>query len=153
MLIKTRGSGEPKLEMSANPNSAIVKCSHCNTILSSENFEAHKCNLELKECKRIEVIYFCDDSYKNKKLMTGWGTDGVLYTFEVVPRKPIPIAIPLSRRNVTGFREDNGTDEEVPVPASPLPLFATQTTKQIVYPLPLPKIYQTYSKLVFVKKP
>lgn len=74
----------------------IVKCSHCKQILSSEAFDAHECDLPLKECKRIEVVYFHDKSYKNKKLMSGWGTDGILYTFEVVPRKAIPLILPLS---------------------------------------------------------
>lgn len=71
----------------------IVKCSHCKQILSSEDFETHECDLPLKECKRIEVVYFQDESYKDKKLMTGWAIDGVLYTFEVVPRKPIPFVV------------------------------------------------------------
>jgi hypothetical protein len=66
--------------------------------------------LELKECKTIEVVYFQDGSFKDKKLMTGWGTDGVLYTFEVVPRKPIPLVIPLADEK----KHLNGTDEEVP---------------------------------------
>ncbi len=51
-----------------------------------------------EKSKRIEVVYFRDDSYKDKKLMTGWGTDGILYTFEVVPRKPIPITMPLQTK-------------------------------------------------------
>jgi hypothetical protein len=93
------------LVMSANPNSIIVKCSHCSSIIASENFEAHECNLELKECKRIEVIYVCDDSYKNKKLIRGWGIDGVLYTFEVVPRKAIPCIIPLSTLSDDSYHE------------------------------------------------
>jgi hypothetical protein len=71
----------------------IVKCSHCKKVLSSKDFEAHQCDLPLKGCKWIEVVYFHDTSYKDKKLMTGQGTDGVLYTFEVVPRKPIPFVL------------------------------------------------------------
>ena len=98
--------------LESNNIAEIVKCSHCNTILSSENFNNHECNLKLKSHKRIEVIYFQDESYRNKKLMTAWGTDGVLYTFEVVPRKAIPVTIPLNRRKVTPFR----TDEDVPEP-------------------------------------
>ena len=78
--------------------------------MSNETFPSHECDLPLKATKRIEVVYFRDDSYKNKKMMTGWGTDGILYTFEVVPRKPIPLMEPLSRRKVTDFR----TDEDVP---------------------------------------
>lgn len=74
----------------------IVKCSHCKQFFSVEEFNCHECDLPLKESKRIEVVYFRDDSYKNKKLMTGFGTDGVLYTFEVVPRKAIPMIQPLS---------------------------------------------------------
>jgi len=79
----------------------IVKCSHCKQIFAEEDFAGHECDIPLKECRRIEVVYFRDDSYKNKELMTGLGTDGILYTFEVVPRKPIPIIESLSRRKVT----------------------------------------------------
>ena len=107
------------MAMSKNLDSVIVKCSHCNAILSSEEFETHECNLELKECKRLEVVYFCDDSYKDKKLMTGWGTDGILYTFEVVPRKPIPITIPLTndnRRFLTDTFKRNKTDGDLTEP-------------------------------------
>lgn len=64
--------------------------------MSSAEFEQHECDLPLKTIERIKVVYFRDDSYKDKKLMTGWGIDGILYTFEVVPRKPIPITIPLA---------------------------------------------------------
>lgn len=94
----------------------IVKCSHCKQILSSKDFEAHECDLPLKECKRIEVVYFHDESYKNKKLISGWGTDGILYTFEVVPRKPIPFVLsssdvgyhePQNRRRVTRTQISN----------------------------------------------
>ena len=69
----------------------IVKCSHCQQIFSAEKFDAHECDMPLNGCKRIEVVYFQDGSYKDKKIMNGWGTDGVLYTFEVVPRKAIPL--------------------------------------------------------------
>lgn len=82
-------------------DSNIVKCSHCKVILSSENFEDHTCDLQPKECQRIEVVYFCDDSYGNKKLMTCLGVDGTLYTLEVVPRTAIPYFTTLSRRKVT----------------------------------------------------
>jgi hypothetical protein len=62
-------------------------------MFSSEDFDTHECNLPLKGCKTIPVIYYLDESYKDKKIMTGWGIDGVLYTFEVVPRKPISIVM------------------------------------------------------------
>jgi hypothetical protein len=102
---------------SKNFESNIVKCSHCRSILSSDEFESHQCNLELKECKTIEVINFLDVSYKNKKLMSGWGIDGILYTFEVVPRKPIPIISPLFKQTKSNrFDEDYKTDGEVTVP-------------------------------------
>ena len=90
--------------------SPIVKCSYCKQVLSSENFDTHECDMPINSSKRIEVAYFRDDSYKNKKLMTGLGLDGVLYTFEVVPRKPIPFVLsssddgyhePENRRRVT----------------------------------------------------
>ena len=44
--------------------------------------------------------------------MTGWGTDGVLYTFEAVPRKPISITMPLADEKKHLFR----TDGEEPEP-------------------------------------
>ena len=90
--------------------SPIVKCSHCKQIFSSEDFDAHECDMPINSCKRIEVVYFRDDSYKNRKLMTGLGIDGILYIFEVVPRKPIPFVLsssddsyhePSNRRKVT----------------------------------------------------
>lgn len=59
----------------------IVKCSHCKKLLSSEDFDSHDCDLPLNGIKHIEVVYFRDDSYKSKKLMTGWGIDGISYTF------------------------------------------------------------------------
>jgi hypothetical protein len=66
-----------------------VKCSHCGQILSSKDFDSHKCDLKLKESRIIEVVYFRDDSFDDKKFMAGWGVDGVLYSFKVVPRKAI----------------------------------------------------------------
>ena len=90
----------------------IVKCSHCAKMLSQEDFGNHECNLLLKGCRTIDVIYFQDNSYRNKKLMCGWGTDGILYTFKVVPRKPIPMIIPLADEKKQQFR----TDEEGTVP-------------------------------------
>ncbi|MBS7632067.1 hypothetical protein KEJ15_00355 [Candidatus Bathyarchaeota archaeon] len=74
-------------------NSLIVKCSHCRKMLSVKDFDAHRCDMPINDVKRIPVVYFQDDSYDDKKLMTGWGLDGVLYTFEVTPRKPISIVI------------------------------------------------------------
>jgi hypothetical protein len=91
-------------------NSPIVKCSHCKQVFSSEDFDAHECDMPINDSKRIEVVYFRDDSYKDKKLMTGLGIDGVLYIFEMVPRKPIPFVLsssddgyhePSNRRQVT----------------------------------------------------
>jgi hypothetical protein len=48
--------------------------------------------------KEIPVAYFRDDSNGNRNIIVGRGLDGVLYTFEVVPRKPIPLILPLDRR-------------------------------------------------------
>ena len=100
--------------LDSKQNSGIVKCSHCNAILSSEQFEGHKCApSKLRGQKTIEVVYFMDVSCNGKKLMTGRGIDGVLYTFEVVPRKPIPLIETLNRRKVTPFRTDEeGTEPE-----------------------------------------
>ncbi|MCL5948848.1 MAG: hypothetical protein M1490_00015 [Candidatus Bathyarchaeota archaeon] len=94
----------------------IVKCSHCQELFSNSDFNSHTCDKQLKECKTIEVSEIIDGSYGNKKLINGWGTNGILYTFEVVPRKAIPLMEPLSRRKVTTFDERDETDEEVPVP-------------------------------------
>jgi hypothetical protein len=48
--------------------------------------------------------------------MSGWGVDGVLYTFEIVPRKPIPIIMSLNRLKVTDPRWKDKTDGEVTEP-------------------------------------
>jgi hypothetical protein len=90
----------------------IVKCSHCKQFFAEENFDAHECDLPLKECRRIEVVYFHDDSYQEKKLMTGWGTNGILYTFEVVPRKAIPISLSTS----DGFLQRKKPDKDFTEP-------------------------------------
>jgi hypothetical protein len=86
----------------------IVKCSHCHKMFSEASFDTHECDLPLTHTKTIEVAYFRDDSTNKNQRVTGRGIDGILYTFEVVPRKAIPIAIPLNRRKVTPF----GTDED-----------------------------------------
>jgi hypothetical protein len=80
--------------------------------LSSANFETHKCESALIGVQNIPVIYFMDTSCNGKEFMTGLGIDGILYTFEVVPRKPIPMTIPLNRRKVTDLddrREGNSS--------------------------------------------
>jgi len=78
-------------------NPLIVKCSHCHQIFSTEKFESHKCDLPLKKVKQIPVVYYRDDSYDDKKIMTGWGIDGTLYSFVVEKRKPIPLIEPIRR--------------------------------------------------------
>ena len=62
-------------------------------MMSINDFELHKCDLSIVAVRNIPVVYFMDESCKGRKFMTGWGTDGVLYTFEVVPRKLIPVAM------------------------------------------------------------
>lgn len=89
----------------------IVKCSHCHKMLSEESFDTHECDLPLTRTKTIEVVYFRDDSVNSNQRVTGRGIDGILYAFEVVPRKAIPITIPLSRRKVTPFRTDEDETE------------------------------------------
>jgi hypothetical protein len=81
-------------------------------MLASGDFNSHKCSWALKGTKEIPVVYFRDDSFDDKKIMTGYGIDGVLYSFVVVPREAIPLIESLSRRKVT----DSGTDEEVTEP-------------------------------------
>ncbi|MGD6852217.1 MAG: hypothetical protein ACQCN6_09190 [Candidatus Bathyarchaeia archaeon] len=87
-------------------------------MVADSDFPKHECDLQLNECKRIDVIYFQDVSYKNKKLMNGLGVDGVLYTFEVVPRKAIPLMEPINRRKFTERIKKDGTDEDFTKPVS-----------------------------------
>ena len=94
----------------------IVKCSHCKAILSSEDFDTHDCDLPFEGVKTIEVAYFMDVSCKNTQMITGRGTDGILYTFEVVPRKPIPIVL----CHQTTVNMNPKTDEKLPEPLRPL---------------------------------
>lgn len=93
-------------------NSPIVKCSHCKKILSIENFDSHKCSLPITDVRHIPVVYFQDDSVNGRQLMTGRGIDGILYTFEVVPREPIPYIIPLS----DGFLQRKKPDDNLTEP-------------------------------------
>jgi hypothetical protein len=76
-----------------------------------KDFESHRCNLSLKECKTIEVVYFQDGSCNDRKLITGWGIDGTLYTFEVVPRQPIPFIQKLTDEKKQSFRTDDKETE------------------------------------------
>ena len=101
----------PKLAMS-DIRALIVECSHCKKKLSSEEFENHRCELQLVGQKTIPVVYFLDTSYSGKKHMTGWGTDGVLYTFEVVPRKAMPIVM----YHPTKVNMNLDSDDKLPVP-------------------------------------
>jgi hypothetical protein len=89
-------------------DSPIVKCSHCNQILSSEDFDKHECKWNLKSVKRISVIAFHDDSYKDQKIIRGYGTDGTVYTLVVTQRKPIPMVISLADEKKHVYK----TDEE-----------------------------------------
>jgi UDP-galactopyranose mutase len=82
-------------------------------MFSAKDFDAHKCDMPIKDVKRIPVVYFQDDSYNDKKLMTGWGVDGVLYTFEVTPRKPIPIVICPSDESYNDKESDDKLTEPV----------------------------------------
>ena len=93
-------------------NSPIVKCSHCKQVLSSKDFDTHECDILIKDSEIIEVAYFRDDSYKDKRLMTGMGLDGVLYTFEKVPRKPIPFIASSS----DGFLQRKKSDKDLTEP-------------------------------------
>jgi len=52
--------------------------------------------MPLTAVKRIPIVYFRDDSYGDKKRMTGYGIDGVLYTFVVTPRTAIPYMLDAS---------------------------------------------------------
>ncbi len=70
----------------------------------------------MKECKIIEVAEIYDGSYEGKKLLNGWGIDGVLYTFELVQRKAIPLMEPISKRKVTDHPYRDETNGEVTEP-------------------------------------
>jgi len=100
-----------KLERSVN-NVLIVKCSQCRKILPFEKFSEHECKLELVSTKTIPVINFLETSCKGMKIMTGWGTDGILYTFEVVPRKAIPIVM----CHPTKVNMNPDSDDKLPEP-------------------------------------
>lgn len=93
----------------------IVKCSHCKAMFSEEDFEAHECDLPLTGCKTIEVTYILDVSTKNTKMISAQGIDGVLYAFEAVPRKTIPLMLPIS--DGISQRELPDEDDTVPMPA------------------------------------
>jgi hypothetical protein len=80
-------------------------------------FSSHKCDLALTANKEIPVVYFHDTSYNGKKSITAWGTNGILYTFEVVPRKPIPVTMPLKQTKVY---MDTKTDEDFTEPLGAL---------------------------------
>ena len=99
------------VKMSSSP---IVKCSHCNQIFSSEDFNKHACKWKLKDVKRISVISFHDDSYNNHKIVRGYGTDGTVYTLVVTPRKAIALLLPLSN----GLSQQNRSNEDDTVPRS-----------------------------------
>jgi hypothetical protein len=93
--------------------SLIVKCSHCKDLLSESKFNEHKCKLELVGTKVIPVVNFIDTSCKGRQLITGWGIDGVLYTFEVVPRKAIPIVM----YHPMKVNMNPDSDDKLPVPS------------------------------------
>ena len=103
-------------------------------MMSEKDFERHKCGEPpLKECRTIEVVEIYDGSYDGNKLLNGMGVDGVLYTFELVSRKALPVVECLNRRKVTGRDEFSGTDEEVPVP--PVGIFKIVTSPLLLYPI------------------
>lgn len=89
----------------------IVKCSHCHKLFSKTDFNSHKCDIPINDCKKIEVVYFQEGSYGSKQRMLGMGTDGILYTFEVIPRKAIPIMEPLSNRKVTTHYDEEENNQ------------------------------------------
>ena len=87
-------------------------------MFASEKFESHKCELTFTANKEIPVVYYRDDSYGDKKSVTALGIDGVLYTFEVVPRKPIPIVAFM--RNLTTVNMNPETDDKLTEPVLPI---------------------------------
>jgi hypothetical protein len=81
-------------------------------MFSSDDFDSHKCELKLTANKEIPVVYYNDSSYGDKKAITAWGVDGVLYTLEVTPRRPILIAMCPSDDS---YHEPE-SDDKLPVP-------------------------------------
>jgi hypothetical protein len=73
---------------------------YCESGLSTRDFDSHQCDLQLKGVKTVKVIYFLDDSYKGRKIVTGRGVDGIRYVFEVVPRKEIPHVTELTKHTI-----------------------------------------------------
>ena len=51
----------------------LVKCSHCGKMLSADDFDSHKCELLIKECRRIEVVYFNDDFLQGQEANDRFG--------------------------------------------------------------------------------
>ncbi len=92
-------------------NFPIVKCSHCSAILAEEDFPSHKCSWHLKDVKQIPVVYFRDDSYEDKKVITGYGLDGILYTFVVSPKTAIPYFQKLTDESLHGHKTDEDFTE------------------------------------------
>jgi len=93
-------------------DSPIVKCSHCRQILSTDDFSSHKCKWVLRDVKQIPVMYFRDDSFDDKKVMSGYGLDGILYTFIVIPRTAIPYIVSSSDDSY----HDKESDDKLPEP-------------------------------------
>ena len=98
------------VHLSSN-DSLIVKCSHCNQFFSIEQFDSHKCELPINGAKEIPVIYFREDNHGINKTIVGRGLDGILYALIIKPRKPLPVALPI-RRKETVWKSD--VDEPVP---------------------------------------
>lgn len=65
-------------------------------MLLLKDFDNHSCEMPLTNVKTIHVKSFIDTSCNGKKIVTGWGIDGTLYAFEVVPRESIPYILPLA---------------------------------------------------------
>ena len=63
--------------------------------------------------KRIPVAFFRDDSFDDKKIMTGYGLDGVLYTFVVTPKT----AIPYFRKLTDEISQRKSTDGDLTAPS------------------------------------
>lgn len=97
--------------MSLKNKPLIVKCSHYKHLFSATDFSSHKCDVSFNDVIEIPVVYFSDMSYDKKKIIEGMGVDGVLYSFVIEKRKPIPI-IEHIRRKETPWKSD--VDETEP---------------------------------------
>jgi hypothetical protein len=80
-------------------------------MFAEKEFELHECDIQLKGCRVIEVSSFYDGSYNGQRIRNGQGTDGILHSFRVIPRKAIPLMEQFSNRKVTDIYEEDDNNQ------------------------------------------